>query len=95
MCGAINEEQSKSGPNVLQDYKMEEDIPLWLMEDLNGAETTCYECGKKLKLIFDIEVKLKKKAVEPIDNLDWIELEYRKRQEKKKKIQAKRKYKGL
>jgi hypothetical protein len=80
-CGVNNEAQTKSGPCLLDDFHMEDDLPLWLMEDLNGSEEVCVGCTKRLKLVFDLKIKVKKKAVEPVDNLDIIELAYRKKEE--------------
>jgi len=93
LCGAENETQSKSGPCLLDTFKFKDDLPLWLMEDLNGSEETCAKCKKKLKLIFDLKVTIKKKAIEPIDNLDFVEFTYRKRLKAKHK--SRRKNKGL
>jgi hypothetical protein len=84
-CSEENIEQTKSGPCLLDDYKFEENLPIWLMESMNGEEIRCYKCKKKQKLVFDIEIKVNKKIIEPVDNLDYIELEYKKRLKKHKK----------
>jgi len=73
MCGEENYEQTKSGPCMLDNFNMEDDLPVWLMEDFNGLERECYKCGKNLKFIFELEISVKRKEIIPTDNLDLIE----------------------
>jgi hypothetical protein len=81
LCGAQNIAQTKSGPCLLDEFNFEdENLPLWLMEDFHNTEEVCYKCKRKMRLVFDLKVKVRRKAIEPIDNLDWIELEHKKRQ---------------
>lgn len=84
LCRHENETQTKSGPCLLEAFQMNENLPLWLMEDLHNSEEVCSNCEKRFKLVFDYEVKLKRKEIEPVDNLDYIELKYRKKLAKKK-----------
>jgi hypothetical protein len=79
-CGESNEEQTKAGPCLLDSFQFEKDLPAWVMEDFNGTETRCFKCQKRFKFVFDIEIKVKRKELLPLDNLDYIELEYRKKE---------------
>jgi len=71
-CGKRIEAQTKSGPCVLDTFEMQEDLPVWLMCDLDKDIVTCRRCGKKQQLIFDLKIKVKRKDIVPVENLDWI-----------------------
>lgn len=78
-CGVENEEQTKNGPSLLDDFHFDDDLPVWVMDTFNNVETACHKCGKKQKFIFDLEINIKRKEVIPVENLDYIELEAKKR----------------
>ena len=95
-CGDKNMAQTKAGPCMMDDFNMEDELPTWLMEAFDGREEACYKCNKKFKFVFELEIKVKCKELIAVDNLDYIELEYRKKLEKQKKARLKKKLnKGL
>ena len=94
-CGTDVEEQTKAGPCLLDAFNFDDDLPAWIMEQFNGEETQCHKCLKKFKLVFDLEIKVKRKELIPVDNIDYIELKYKEKLEKQKKAAEKRKNEGL
>lgn len=83
MCKERVEIQSKSGPCVLEEFNWEDDLPIWLMLDLDGTIETCYKCNRRFRIRFDLEVKVNIKCTEPVDNLDVVEWTDRQNKEKK------------
>lgn len=74
-CGKDVCEQTKSGPCMLDTYQFNDpDLPQWVMDEFNEAEIECYECGRTNRIIFDFEVIVKRKAIEPVNNLDYLDL---------------------
>lgn len=81
-CKSDVEEQTKSGPCTLATYKWNDpNLPVWLMEDFNNLEMECYECHRRFVVRFDFEVIVKGQKLEPVNNLDLLELELQKREE--------------
>lgn len=82
-CGVEIQEQTKSGPCMLDYYKWDDpNLPIWMMQDMNGMEIQCYECGRKFRIVFDYEVVRKGQRLEPVDNLDYLELKVKEQEEK-------------
>lgn len=82
-CGEQIEDQTKSGPCMLEVYRFEDDdLPPWVMEAFDGSEIDCYKCGRRNRIVFDLEIIVKRKAIEPVDNLDYLELKSQEAEEK-------------
>lgn len=74
-CKTNIEEQTKSGPCMLESYKWDDpNLPTWMMQEFNGAEVQCYECERTFRIIYDYEVIVKERKLETVDNLDYLEL---------------------
>lgn len=81
-CKAEVEEQTKSGPCCLGVYKFDDpNLPVWIMDDFNGLEMECYTCERRFTVRFDFEVIVKSRKLEPVNNLDLLELELKKKEE--------------
>lgn len=80
-CKHEVEEQTKSGPCTLDTYNWgDPDLPVWLMQDFNNLEMECYNCNRHFVIRFDFEVIVKSCKLEPVNNLDLLELELQKKE---------------
>ena len=81
-CKNDIEEQTKSGPSCMDVYHFNDpDLPVWLMEDFNNMVFECYECHKKFVVKFDFEIIVRGRKLEPVNNLDLLELELQRQEE--------------
>lgn len=83
-CGKKTEIQSKVGPCVLDMFKWEDDLPVWLMASLDNTTETCDACGKIFLIKFGLKWQVTDKSLEPADNLDYVKwIEENRKKEKK------------
>jgi len=83
-CKKEIEEQTKAGPCLLESYKWNDPfLPVFIMEDFDNVEVRCPVCKRRFRIKFDYQVIRRGCSLEPIDNLDYLELEHMKREENK------------
>ena len=76
-CKEEIEEQTKSGPCMMQYFKWDDpDLPVWMMQEFNNTEIECYSCNRRFIVRYDYEIIVKSRKLEPVDNLDLLELKY-------------------
>jgi hypothetical protein len=81
-CNEDIEAQTKTGPCLLDVYRFDDpDLPFWVIQDFNGVEPRCRECGRAFRITFDYEVIVRGRKLEPVDNLDMLELKLKEKED--------------
>jgi len=79
-------EQTKAGPCNLDTFRWDDyNLPPWVMGYFNGADIECYHCHRVFRVVIDYEIIIKERKLEPVDNLDYLELELEKREKLEEK----------
>jgi hypothetical protein len=81
-CKAEVREQTKSGACMMDVYRFDDpDLPVWIMQEFDGVIIECYECKRRFCIVFDVQIIVKSKKLEPVDNLDMLELKVKEQEE--------------
>ena len=72
-CGERINEQTKNGPCLLEDFNIEDELPEWLMLDLDNTVGTCYKCNAPYKIDFGVRITVSRKVVRSLSSIEEFE----------------------
>ncbi len=85
-CKNETEEQTKSGPCLMDEYRWDDpDLPVWMMQEFNNTEIVCDRCQRRFVIRYDYQIIVNSRKLEPIDNLDYLELKVKEQEDNEKK----------
>ena len=84
-CKEEIEEQTKAGPSAMDEYRWDDpDLPVWMMQEFNNTEIECCSCTRRFIIRYDFQIIVKSRKLEPVSNLDYLELKVKEREDNEK-----------